>query len=462
MTPHARRPGPPASQWGVLRDALSPAAYRAVASHAKYPVGAVLVSYALLSFGLTATLSQLLGSRRFGEFAVVVTITGIFRLLASFSVESGVPKFIAESAQSSQGEMRAYYAAGLATRVSGGLISLLLAAAFARWVAARYGVPHLSRSVVACALYLCVVSPIASFFLACIQGREQPGRWSTATLVNASLVFPAGVIGAVGFPRWGLQGLFLCIAAGWLAAAISSTLFARRAMGFTWALADRRHLSVLVPFLLPLWVGELISIGSHIILKSYLAVTSGPVSVGQFEIAIALLFQVGTLYQAIMIVFLPTWARLYATQQGATLLESFSRTRGVVVGMASFFGLTLALAGQWIVPLIFGHDQAGAVPAVRVMGLVMPLTFLSWVTLSTYVISNRTAVSARANILWFVIVVPAGLLLIPRLGSLGGSVAFLIGYIVFNWYVLTRARPFFARLHGWAEAAPNARTSDLP
>jgi O-antigen/teichoic acid export membrane protein len=95
------------------------------------------------------------------------------------------------------------------------------------------------------------------------------------------------------------------------------------------------------------------------------------------------------------------------------------------------------------------------------MGLVMPLTFLSWVTLSTYVISNRTAVSARANILWFVIVVPAGLLLIPRLGSLGGSVAFLIGYIVFNWYVLTRARPFFARLHGWADHATGSWASSL-
>jgi len=451
MNPHLQIAAFLTSARAVLREALSPAAYRSVGACVRYPVGAVLVSYALLSFGLTATLSRLLGSRCFGEFAVVVTIAGIFRLLASFSVESGVPKFIAESAQSSPGEMRAYYAAGLATRVSGGLISLVLAAAFAGRVAARYGVPHLSGSVVACAVYLCLLSPIASFFLACLQGREQPGRWSTATLVNACLVFPAGVIGAVGFRRWGLEGLFLCIGAGWLAAALCSCLFARRAMGFTWALADRQHLGALLTFLLPLWMGELISMGTHIVLKSYLALVSGPVSVGQFEIAIALLFQVATLYQAIMIVFLPTWARLYATQQGSALLESFSRTRGVVVGMASFIGMSLALAGQWIVPLIFGRDQVGAVPAVRVMGLVMPLTFLSWVTLSTYVISNRTALSARANIVWLFIVVPAGMLLIPKLGSLGASIAFLIAYVAFNWYVLTRARPFFARLHAWTD-----------
>ncbi len=443
-----------ASVRGVLGEVLNPAAYRDVASRAKYPAGAVLVSYTLLNFGLTALLSQLLGSRHFGEFVVVITIAGIFRLLASFSVEAGVPKFIAESSQSSQAEMKGYYGAALATRLTGGLVSLLLAGALAGWVVGLYGFPHLSSSVIAAALYLCLLSPLASFFLACIQGREQPTRWSRATLVNALLVLPAAVTGAAGWSRWGLPGLLLCLAIGWAGAVLASGLSARRAMGFTWAAPDWPHLRVLVPFLLPLWLGDLISLGTHIILKSYLALKTGPVSAGQFEIALTLLFQVGTLYQAIMIVFLPTWARLYAGQHGATLLRSFSRARGVVLGMASFFGLGLALAGQWVIPLIFGRDQIGAVPAVRVMGLIMPLTFLSWITLSVFVISNRTATSARANILWFSIVVPAALLLIPRLGSLGASLSFLFGYIGFTWYVVSRARPFFTRLRIWADLSP--------
>ncbi len=436
---------------GVFAEAVNPASYRAVAAQVKYPVGAVLISYSLLSFGITAVLSQLLGSRRFGEFAVVITIAGIFRLLASFSVESGTAKFIAESSHHSQLEMRAYYAAGLATRVTGSTVSLLLAIACGGWVARLYGVPHLSRAVVAASIYLCLLWPLATFFLACVQGREQPVRWATATLVNAALVFPAGVIGAVGIPRWGLSGVLLWIAAGWAGAAIASAVFSRRTMGFTWARPDLTHLRVLVPFLLPLWLGELISFGTHIILKSYLAVKAGPVSVGQFEICLTLLFQVGTLYQAMMIVFLPTWAKLYAAQQGAALLASYSTMRGVVVGMASVFGLVLAIGGQWVIPLVFGREQVGAVAAARVMGLVMPLTFLGWLTLSSFVISNQTAIAARANILWFCIVVPSGLLLIPRLGSLGASVAFLLGYIVFTWYAVARARPLFAQLRRWGE-----------
>ena len=98
--PRARGAELLASARRLLGEVLDPAAYRAVASRVKYPVVAVLISYTLLNFGLTAVLSQLLGSRRFGEFAVVITIAGIFRLLASFAVEGGVPKFIAESRQS--------------------------------------------------------------------------------------------------------------------------------------------------------------------------------------------------------------------------------------------------------------------------------------------------------------------------------------------------------------------------
>jgi O-antigen/teichoic acid export membrane protein len=439
-----------ASAHGLLVEVLNPASYRAVASRVKHTVAAVLVSYTLLSFGLTALLSQLLGSRRFGEYAVVITIAGIFRLLASFSVEAGVPKFIAESSQRDPAEMKAFYAAGLATRVTAGLFALLLASALADWVVRLYGVPHLSSAVIAAALYLCLLSPLASFFLSCIQGREQPRRWSTATLVNAAFVFPAAVVGALGLSRWGLPGLLLCVAVGWAGAAFSSALFARRAMGFTWAPPDWPHLRVLIPFLAPLWLGDLISQGAHIILKSYMTVKAGPVAVGQFEIALTLLLQVGTLYSAVMIVFLPNWARLYAAEQGAELLDSFSRARGVIIGMASFFGFGLALGGQWLVPLVFGRDQVGAVPAVRVMGLIMPLVFSSWVTLSTFVISNRTSVSARANILWFAIVIPVGIVLIPTLGSLGGSLAFVVGYVAFTSYVVIRARPFFARLHHWA------------
>jgi len=464
IPPRDQKAGLPASARGVLGEVLDPASYRAVVSRAKYPFAAVIVSYSLLSFGITAVLSQLLGSRRFGEYAVVITIAGIFRLLASLSVESGMPKFIAESSQRDPAEMKAFYGAGLATRLTGGLTALLLAAVCARWLTRLYHVPQLSSSVIAAACYLCVLTPTAGFFLSCIQGREQPLRWSTATFVNACLVFPAAVIGALGFARWGLSGLLLWVAAGWAAAAFASGFFARRAMGFTWAAPDAAHLRLLLSFLAPLWLGDLISQGAHVILKSYLAVKAGPVSVGQFEIAVSLLFQVGTLYSAIMIVFLPTWARLYAAERGAELLDSFTRARAVIIGMASVIGFGLALSGQWVVPLIFGRDQVGAVPAVRVMGLLMPLTFSSWVTLSTFVISNRTSLSARANILWFSIVVPVGIALIPALGSLGASVAFLIGYVAFCWYVITRARPFFARLRSWAqrEAAEAQGGANLP
>jgi O-antigen/teichoic acid export membrane protein len=443
-----------ASTRGLVREVFCARAYREVAAQVKYPAVAATASYALLSFGLTAILSRLLGSRRFGEYVLVITIAGIFRLLASFSVEGGLPKFIAEWGRRDPAEMRAFYAAGLTVRLTAGLAATVVAVALSGTMARLYGYAHLGPAVAVAAVYVCLLAPLASFFLACLQGREQPARWSAATVVNTLLVLPAAVTGALGLARWGLPGLLLWVGAGWAAAAFASGLAARRAMGFTWARPDAAHLRLLIPFLAPLWLGDLIFMGTHVLLKSYLARCAGAESVGHFEIALTLLFQVSTLYAAVMVVFLPTWARLYAEEKGAELLASFGLARGVITGLAGGVGLLFALGGGWLVPLIFGAGQVEAVPAVRAMGLIMPLVFAGWVTLSAFVVSGRTSVSARANLLWLSTVAPTGLLLIPWLGALGASLAFAAGYLVFTAYLVQRARPFFARLHSWAQRPP--------
>jgi hypothetical protein len=102
------------------------------------------------------------------------------------------------------------------------------------------------------------------------------------------------------------------------------------------------------------------------------------------------------------------------------------------------------------------------VPAVRVMGLVMPLLVVSWLTNVTYVIDGRTGYVGRANLLWFAVVVPLGVLLIPGLGSLGAALAFLAAYVVFAWYCLSRARPFFAQARRWAEEEAGQSEPDHP
>jgi len=452
----------------LLRETTDPAAYRSVIAQVKYPVGASIISQTALGFGLTAVLSRLLGAESFGQYVVVMTIANIFQLIAAFPVETGIARFIAEAREGdpacsvhpvhpersrgerSRGEqVRAFYSAGLFTRLAAGILALASAWLLRGWLSHQYRVPALRGEIGIAALSLCLLTPLALFFLSCLQGMERPRRWATGTLLNASFVFPLAVAGALGFSAWGHRGLFALIAAGWACAAVACALLARGALGFLWPRGARRRLRQMLLFLLPIGVVPFLGFGAHTITKSYLAVRWGPVPVGQFEIALTLLAHMGMFYQACMIVLLPAWARLYARREAGALLLSMSHARGALIGVALVYGAVLVVGGHWIVPALFGREQAAAVPAARVMGLVMPLMISGWVSSTTNVVSARTATIAKANVIWFSLVVPIALLLIPHFGALGAACAWLCAYLVFAWFYISRSRPFFREVQGW-------------
>jgi O-antigen/teichoic acid export membrane protein len=435
----------------VLREVADPTAYRSIATQVRYPVGAAIISQTALGFGLAAALSRLLGARAFGQYVVVMTIAGIFQLIAAFPVETGVIKFLAEVKEDRPDEVRRYFSAGFSLRLAASLIAVSAALAFSGWLSGLYHVPALKLEIGVVALSACLLTPLSLFFLACIQGMERPRRWATGALVSALFVFPLGLSGAVGFSRWGHQGVFVLIAVGWAAAGAACALLARGALGFLAPREARAHLRELLLFVLPIGIVPLAGFAATVITKSYLALKCGPVPVGQFEIAVTLLYHMGMLYHACTIVLLPAWARLYYRRAAGELLLSMSHARGALIGIAIIYGALLAFGGHWLVPAIFGREQAGAVPAARVMGLVMPVMIAGWIASTTNVVSGSTAIIGQANVIWFSLVVPISLLLIPQFGALGAAIAWLCAYLVFTCYYIWRAQSFFRQVEGWRD-----------
>jgi O-antigen/teichoic acid export membrane protein len=434
-----------------LRELTDPSAYRAVAAQAKYPVAAMLVSQTLAGPVTAAVLSRTLGSDRYGEFTLILTtIAGYSQLIAAFPVETGLAKFLAEARQQRPEEVRAWYAAGLCVRLAAGVLGLLVAVVTAGWLSRAYGLPEQAGAVVVAAISACLLTPLAMTLLACVQGMEQPARWSTGNLVNSVVVFALIFLGARAFGGIGQRGIFAYIALGWLAATVVCAVLARRALGFLLPARPRRkHLRVLLPYLLPMWIVPLAGFATRIILRSVLAAKCGRAPVGQFEIALTLLIHMGAIYQACMIVFIPVWTRLYVSRQGEELLRSTAQARGALLGVAMVYGAILVVGGRWLVPAIFGEDQVGAVPAVAVMGLTMPIMIAGWVASATNVVSNRTRNIGVANVIWFSLAIPLGIALTPSLGSLGTALAWMGAYCVFAWYYVSRARPFFREVEGW-------------
>lgn len=444
----ATRPAGPVRR--LLREVTDPSAYGAVAAQARYPVAAMLISQTLAGPVTAAVLSRALGAQHYGEFTVILTIAGIPLLIAGFPVETGLAKFLAEARQKQPEEVRAWQAAGLSVRLSTGLLGLCVALITAGRLSRAYGLDNQGGAVVMAALSLCVLMPLATTLMACVQGMEQPARWSTGSLLTAGAVAVPTFAGAHAFGVLGQRGLFGGIALGWLAATCACAVLARRALGFLLPGRPRwEHLRVLLPFLLPMWIVPLAAFATRTILRSYLAVECGPIPVGQFEIALTLLVHMGTIYHACMIVFIPAWTRLYVGHQGAELQHSLRQVRGALLGAAVVYGGGLVLGGHWLVPAIFGRDQAAAIPAVRVMGLTMPVMIAGWVASATNVVSNRTPNIGMANVIWFLLAIPLGIALTPALGALGTALGWLGAYLVFAWFYISRARPFYREVEGW-------------
>ena len=468
----------------LIREMTDHRAYQSLAARVRYPVAAMLISQTILTFGATAVLARSLGPQGFGQYALVLTITGIFQLIAAFPVESGIPKFLAEtrgdgldaqtSGQPASRRVRPYYVAGLWCRLVASAIALMLCAFGARPLAAAYHVSPLGLPVILAAISLCFLTPLSSYFMSCIQGMEQPLRWSTGNLLTAGAVFPFLLIGGLRFATWGLPGLMVSIAVGWLIAVGITGWLARRSLGFLWPRGDAgAQLRQLVPFLLPISIVPLAGFGARTIMKLLVASKWGATSLGYFEISLSLLGHLAVVYQACNIILLPEWARLYAAArpggglamqaggaaEAAELLRSLARARGVLLGIAAVYGAALVFGGQWVVPAVFGREQAGAVPVVRVIGLAMPVMIAGWVASTTNVVSDRTRNIGWANVVWFSVGVPLSLLLIPAFGALGAALSWLGAYLVFAWYYISRARPFFHEVEAWAtrvDASPAA------
>ncbi len=441
-------------------EVLDGRAYREVAAQTKYPVSAMLFSQTLLVPGMAVALSRVLGARAYGEYAIIMTLAGMFQLLAAFPVEQGIARFLAEARQERPEEVRAYYAAGAALRLGAGLLAMVAAVLTGGVLSRKFGLGDQAGAVVLASLSLCLLQMVAQFFLACVQGAEQPSRWATGNLLTSFLAFPMALVGAQLVASGGQVMLFACLAAGWGAAAVACGVLARRALGFLAPTRCQwRYVRRLLVFLLPMWIVPLAGFGARTIVMGYLAREAGPVAVGQFDLATKLLLHLGTVYQACMIVFMPAWTRLYAGRQARALLHSLGQARGVLLGVALGYGGVLVAAGQWVVPAVFGADQAGAVPATRVIGVIMPIMIAGWVASSTNVVSDRTRNVGMANVIWFSLVVPLGFLLIPSLHALGAALAWGGAYCVFAWFYVSRARPFYREVAGWARAEGVARTA---
>ncbi len=142
--------------------------------------------------------------------------------------------------------------------------------------------------------------------------------------------------------------------------------------------------------------------------------------------------------QSIAIALFPSFSKLFITNT-RHLKKAYLKTLPILVLASLPFFMIMWFGGKLIIPAIYGIDYLEAVPVFRLMGVVMIFFFINSLADNVIQNSNQVIQFLPLRILNFLVSLVAGIILIPKMGVIGGVWTLIIGEIfgvmVNNWYV---------------------------
>ncbi|CAM8669703.1 RfbX Membrane protein involved in the export of O-antigen and teichoic acid [Comamonadaceae bacterium] len=151
----------------------------------------------------------------------------------------------------------------------------------------------------------------------------------------------------------------------------------------------------------------------------------GPVAVGMHQAGMRVFLGGGQIANVLGNVFIP---KLSGLQNDATAFKAQGQKLQVaflVSGAA--FGLTLAIAAELIVKILFGADYQPLVILLPWFGLLFFIRFFAAAYGVLLTSAGKQGLRAKANLVHWVIILSSALWLVPKLGNIGWILALAIG-----------------------------------
>lgn len=364
-----------------------------------------------VSLGTAAILVRELGIPGFGRY---VTVTSLIALVGGVT-EAGIVVYgIREYIARDEPDRRHLMGNLLAMRLSFTLIGVGFAACFA--LASGYRqVLVLGTLVAGVGLLVQVVADVLSVSL---QAQLQLGRLTVVELCRRVLalilVAALALLGA---------GLLPFLAASTVAAAVALALIARMVrsyvtirLSFDWQIW-RELLAETLPYAIALSIAAIYFYVTVIIMSLIASATQTGLFATSFRVTQVALAIPSLLLTAVF----PLLSRAHGDQAnpGGTVGKVF--TVAVICGV--WMSLTLALGASFIIDVIAGSHGRGAVPVLRIQGLVLIVSFVSTSSALSLVALKRYRPLIVASSSALLLNILLALVLVPAVGAKGGAVA---------------------------------------
>ena len=356
-----------------------------------------------------------LGEEMFGRFAYASSLAVVLAFATDLGLTIWTTRALARQAEASG----AILGTGLRLRLNASLVVMVAFAGAALAVRERgLGVAVLALGAAAVARGLC------DHARAVFRARERLGDEGKLNAAIALLGMGGGIAGLVVAGSV-VAALAIGVLAGTLAGAAYGFLLLGRNHGpwtgpVDWTLA-RRMLREAAPFYLA-GAFTLLYARADVLLLRPLSLDA---EVGAYRAAGQLVEVVKQLPVLLMTATFPQLARGFQESRAA-LVRTERAITALLLGGGLLLGGMLALAAEPILALVFGPEFARAVPALRALGLAVPLLFVNCGVLHFFVARDRGGLNLAFAAAMVVVNAGMNLALDRRLGAVGAATATVV------------------------------------
>lgn len=389
-------------------------------------------------------LARLAGPELLGEYVTVISLATVFVFVAGFGLPRLLMREVARVREDKK-EVAKLVNASLGVVLIISLISIGLMLTVGALMSYS---PILMKALLLTGIAV-AFETMAKVVMTSFRGFEEM-EWSWLVSVVTEVVFLALLVVVLN-----IQARIDLIMAAYLLSRLVSMFVAA---GLYWPRFGR--LGLLVDF--PLW-RSLIKMGFPFAINTavtaargrmgviILAFFSGSVAVAMLEVATSLTVKINVLGRSVNDATYPFLSSQYVKNARSLSRYTAKSVRFLLIPSV-LIATVLWIFGEDIIELLYGEEYIVAVPALKLLALLIPLRFVTYSLGTALTASNRQSQRATSVTVAAIVNVLLALLLIPRYQMMGAVYAILLTEIVLFamtvWYLRAEAlemiewRPF--------------------
>ncbi len=374
---------------------------------------------ALLRFSVSLVLAKLLLPAQWGYLVIFITLMDIVAVFCDSGINPALVKFIASQKESDPGPI-----IGRCTRVKIALCALVLVVLAAMYVPFMriQDIPSTYSWVYLVAALSGIVLSFHTYALSIIQALQKYVSYSVLALsVNALRALGVVSVAAMGFrsERALFLSFFLPLAFAVMLAAYSSQYLVKRSV---WKPAKPFTQRALLSFMLPLATMNVISILIQRVDIFMLQSMTTPAVVGAYGLAFQIAFVFPLITSAMFIALLPK----VSSMTTASALSLYRR-RIISLYPVIIVGTVVAVvAAPPFLNLLFEDKYAAAVPILQLLLLAFGLHIIFNPLGLIFYSLNQPHILTIIHAVQLPLLVMINVLLIPRYGAIGATLAALL------------------------------------